>query len=296
MRTFFRKIFTALLLLPISFYRACISPLLPASCRYVPTCSQYAAEAIRRHGPLLGLWLGIKRICRCHPWGGSGYDPVPETRLYHLHTHALKTTTADEYAVCNPYPRYPLSVVAQHPECRFSVGIHPYESGNADEKAWAEVVAATALPQVAAIGECGLDTTRDTPRPQQLDIFCRHIALSEQTGKPLIIHCVKAFDTLTALHRQYRPQQAWIIHGFRGKPQQAEQLLREGFVLGIGAKHNPDIFTVCRPENCLLETDEDETPVAALYRQAARAWKMPRYRAVAQLARTFAEKFHLDRE
>lgn len=63
--------------LPIHFYRYCISPMLPASCRFTPTCSQYALEALRKHGPIKGLWLAIRRIARCHPWGGSGYDPVP---------------------------------------------------------------------------------------------------------------------------------------------------------------------------------------------------------------------------
>ena len=72
-----KKIVSQLLLLPIYFYRNCISPLLPPTCRYTPTCSQYAIEAIKKHGPLKGLWLTIKRICRCHPRGGSGYDPVP---------------------------------------------------------------------------------------------------------------------------------------------------------------------------------------------------------------------------
>lgn len=66
-----------LLIFPIRFYQLCISPMLPASCRFTPTCSQYAIEAITRHGPLKGLWLALKRILRCHPWGGSGYDPVP---------------------------------------------------------------------------------------------------------------------------------------------------------------------------------------------------------------------------
>lgn len=67
-----------LLLAPIYFYRHCISPLTPPTCRFTPTCSAYAIQAIRRHGPVLGLYLSIKRILRCHPWGGSGYDPVPE--------------------------------------------------------------------------------------------------------------------------------------------------------------------------------------------------------------------------
>ncbi len=70
-----------ILSLPIHFYRACISPMLPASCRYTPTCSAYALEALRLHGPIRGLWLAIRRVARCHPWGGSGYDPVPPPKI-----------------------------------------------------------------------------------------------------------------------------------------------------------------------------------------------------------------------
>ena len=66
-----------LLSLPVHFYRMCISPMLPPSCRFTPTCSQYALEALRKHGALRGSWLTIRRLLRCHPWGGSGYDPVP---------------------------------------------------------------------------------------------------------------------------------------------------------------------------------------------------------------------------
>ena len=66
-----------LLLALIAFYRTCISPLLPPACRYTPTCSQYANEAITKHGAFKGGWLALKRILRCNPWGGSGYDPVP---------------------------------------------------------------------------------------------------------------------------------------------------------------------------------------------------------------------------
>lgn len=61
----------------VRFYQLCISPLTPPSCRYTPTCSQYALEALRKYGPIKGLWLTLKRLLRCHPWGGSGYDPVP---------------------------------------------------------------------------------------------------------------------------------------------------------------------------------------------------------------------------
>jgi putative membrane protein insertion efficiency factor len=71
------KFLSYLLLFIVYFYRACISPLFAPSCRFIPTCSQYAIEAIKKHGPFKGFYLTVRRIFRCHPWGGSGYDPVP---------------------------------------------------------------------------------------------------------------------------------------------------------------------------------------------------------------------------
>lgn len=64
-------------LLLIRFYQGAISPFLPAVCRYTPTCSHYAAEALQKHGLVKGGWLATKRIVSCNPWGGKGYDPVP---------------------------------------------------------------------------------------------------------------------------------------------------------------------------------------------------------------------------
>lgn len=61
----------------IRFYQAAISPYFPPTCRYTPTCSQYGLEAIKKHGPFKGVWLTLRRLVSCHPWGGSGYDPVP---------------------------------------------------------------------------------------------------------------------------------------------------------------------------------------------------------------------------
>jgi hypothetical protein len=80
MLKFIRKVLTHLLLAPVFFYRYAISPLLPPSCRYTPTCSQYTIEALQKHGPFQGTVLSAKRILSCNPWGGSGYDPVPEPK------------------------------------------------------------------------------------------------------------------------------------------------------------------------------------------------------------------------
>lgn len=66
-----------LVLAAIRFYQAAISPLRPSACRYVPTCSEYARQAVERHGPWRGGWLAVRRVLRCHPLGGRGYDPVP---------------------------------------------------------------------------------------------------------------------------------------------------------------------------------------------------------------------------
>lgn len=62
----------------IRLYQLVVSPILPGACRYLPTCSDYAMEAVSRHGPVLGGLLTARRLCRCHPWGGHGYDPVPD--------------------------------------------------------------------------------------------------------------------------------------------------------------------------------------------------------------------------
>jgi putative membrane protein insertion efficiency factor len=66
-----------LLTILVSGYRWLISPVLGSNCRYCPSCSEYAIEALRRHGAIRGTWLTLRRIARCHPWGGCGYDPVP---------------------------------------------------------------------------------------------------------------------------------------------------------------------------------------------------------------------------
>lgn len=74
------RFITWLLLIPVYIYRGAVSPLLPPSCRYTPTCSQYTIEALKKHGPIKGSYLSAKRILSCNPWGGFGYDPVPESK------------------------------------------------------------------------------------------------------------------------------------------------------------------------------------------------------------------------
>lgn len=81
------SILKKILIIPIRIYQYTISPLLGSNCRYTPTCSHYMIGAIEEWGPLKGLWLGIKRISRCHPWGGHGHDPVPKKKKNQANQH-----------------------------------------------------------------------------------------------------------------------------------------------------------------------------------------------------------------
>jgi putative membrane protein insertion efficiency factor len=83
----------SVLVVLVRAYQVMISPYFPPSCRYTPTCSQYAIEALEKHGALKGIWLATKRIGRCHPWSDGGYDPVPDTKN---HTNDSNTTNLPE--------------------------------------------------------------------------------------------------------------------------------------------------------------------------------------------------------
>ncbi len=81
MLKFLKKIIGYIFLAPIYFYKWGISPFTPASCRHIPTCSEYFVEAVKMYGPFKGGWLGLKRLSKCHPWGTHGYDPVPKITI-----------------------------------------------------------------------------------------------------------------------------------------------------------------------------------------------------------------------
>jgi putative membrane protein insertion efficiency factor len=89
-----RKALVAILIGFVKLYRLVVSPWLGARCRFVPSCSDYMTEAIDHHGPVQGIIMGLKRITRCHPWGGAGHDPVPELkRKYQLENNNLNEGT-----------------------------------------------------------------------------------------------------------------------------------------------------------------------------------------------------------
>ena len=128
-------------------------------------------------------------------------------------------------------------------------------------------------PNVYMIGECGLDNVRLTASMEEQEtIFRHHIDISEQARKPLIIHCVKAIDRLIAIKKEIQPRQTWILHGFRGKPQQAVQLLAQGIELSFGPHFNDKSLLAAYQQHRLwLETDDSTSTIAEVYNQASQS-------------------------
>lgn len=258
---------STLISLPIHFYRHAISPMFPPTCRYSPTCSQYALEAIKIHGPIKGLWLAAKRIGRCNPWGSFGYDPVPPRGKFieknikdfkDIHHHLSNFTEpaeSDRIVNLDYYERVPEGGY-------YSIGIHPWSTDGMSRKeaddAIEKVRSQASLANVTAIGECGLDRLKGGDRNIQEYIFREHIDISEKTGKTLIIHSVKSHEDIIRIKKELNPEQLWIIHGFRGKKESALQLLNQGIALSFGEYFNEDTVRSVPAEMLFTESDESK--------------------------------------
>ncbi|MCF0160375.1 MAG: TatD family hydrolase [Bacteroidaceae bacterium] len=137
-----------------------------------------------------------------------------------------------------------------------SVGIHPWWLTSDWKHDFREVQRWSTRPQVLWIGETGLDKQRGPSFALQEEAFIAHVRLSEQVEKPLIVHCVKAVDELLALKKSLRPKQIWLYHGFRGKTQQMQQLLRAGFHISFGASFHAEALCACPEDFRHAETDD----------------------------------------
>ncbi len=142
----------------------------------------------------------------------------------------------------------------------YSVGIFPLYEGDW-ENAWVNLRQVAASPRIAAIGECGLDKRSRVPLGKQMQYFNWQMSLAARMNKPLIIHCVRAWQELLKVHDMNPSGTMRIIHGFRGKPELAEQLLAKGFYLSFGLKFNEASFLSCPPAYRLAETDDEKVSI-----------------------------------
>lgn len=182
------------------------------------------------------------------------------TQISDWHTHRMDAPP--QRAVIN----LPMDVLLQPSLFRpdsgrlYSAGIHPLYDGDWDQAMEGlEQLAARSL--LFAIGECGLDKRCRATLPKQCGSFIRQMALSDRLHLPLIVHCVGCWDILLRLNRQHPSQVQRIVHGFRGKPALAGQLLSAGFYLSFGPKFNAESLIQCPPGRRLTETDDTDLTI-----------------------------------
>lgn len=151
-----------------------------------------------------------------------------------------------------------------------SIGLHPWHvDADWEKRLYRDVEPLISQKQIIAIGETGLDWLHGGERNWQEKAFCMQIQLAEHYAKPLIIHCVKAIDLLLSLRRRFKPEQTWVIHGFRGKAEQARMLVNQGICLSFGEHFNPDALKACPADMLFLESDESKLSIEEIYSRAA---------------------------
>lgn len=152
----------------------------------------------------------------------------------------------------------------------YSVGIHPCDLSEWNaKKQLDELQGLLEKSPFAAIGEAGLDKLASASMQLQIEVFEAQVHLSERYCLPLIIHCVKAMDELLAVRKRCNPLQPWIWHSFRGKPEQAKQLLDKGFYLSFRELYPAETMRVVPDERLFLETDDTGLSIEAVLRKAA---------------------------
>jgi TatD DNase family protein len=189
--------------------------------------------------------------------------------LIDVHTHQQ----GNPCAVRNLFPG---EVDQIRPGSVYSVGLHPWNLKKDKDSRWLEVLKTVAgKREVVAIGEAGLDKLTDVSMDEQMAVFEQHAEIAEKAGKPLIVHCVRAWQELIAVKNRRRPAVKWIVHGFNSKPTVAKMLLDNGFMLSFG-KAILDVDTNASAvlkqigyQHFFLETDDSDSGIERIYTAAA---------------------------
>jgi len=191
------------------------------------------------------------------------------TKFINLHTHKF-SNLSDVIEVVNQYPwEFGTSIP------NYSIGIHPwYIDENRLESDLEIIKEKLQLSECLALGECGLDKRVEIPLDLQLSVFKKQLEIVKQTNKPVVLHCVAAYDEVIAIKKEMNIENPMIIHGFSKNEQVAKSLLNNGFYLSFGkyVLRNPDlekVFTFAPENQILLETDSIEESIYQVYEKAA---------------------------
>lgn len=188
-------------------------------------------------------------------------------KFINIHTH---TNSDENFSILNCYPN---STDFNTP---FSIGIHPwFINKNTIEDELIFIKKKLLHKNCYAIGECGFDRLSEVNYTLQITVFKEHVKLSEAYKKPLIIHCVKAFQDLIRLKKELKPTQKWLIHGFHKNSQIANDLIKNGCFLSFGkallySEKLQEVFFTIPLDKIFLETDDADIDIATVYEKASR--------------------------
>lgn len=184
-----------------------------------------------------------------------------------LHTHLDRGAT-DTIEVCQwnvVSPEMPL----KNKISVYSVGLHPSDALMWNHERKQKMHAMIDKSNVAFIGEIGLDASIGVALDVQKAVFSDQLSLASNNSLPVILHMVKCYDVLLQIKKHYQQIPAWVIHGFRGKPELMKQLLDHGFYLSFGTKFNEESLKRCPLNRLFLETDVHEQSLKDLYEKTA---------------------------
>lgn len=191
-------------------------------------------------------------------------------KFFNLHTHQF-TNQPEVLELVNQYPQEFDAAIPF-----YSIGIHPlFIDENRLDKDFQVMEQKLALPECLALGECGLDKRAETPFEVQQLVFEKQLALAEKHQKPVVIHCVAAFQELIEIKKRLKIMVPMIVHGFSKKVELAKQLIDNGFYVSFGKNllRNPELESVFQSipnDRFLLETDMVEEGIQAVYTLAAK--------------------------
>ena len=201
---------------------------------------------------------------------------ISEPSLIDIHTH--DQIPADILGIRNIFPRE-AEIPSQFPTHLFSLGIHPWYLHNQSGQEIDELLKAIKASNIVAIGEIGLDRACGTSFSLQETYFKKQVEIAGMYNKPVIIHCVRAYPEIIKIKKDYSLEIPWIIHGFNGNQQIAEQLLIHHFYLSFGPsllkrKKIQDVFIHIPEERIFLETDDSDIPIGEIYLKATKLRKI----------------------
>lgn len=189
----------------------------------------------------------------------------PEIPFLNIHSHQER-----RQGEWNVYSINATDLSKSIPEHKFlACGIHPWFITPQWKEEFESMKVLWQQPQTLFVGECGLDSNSSHPIFLQEEVFRLQAEWAVSQNMPMILHCVKAFDPIIALYKQLCPRAPWVIHGFRGKPQQLQSLLHLGFYVSFGKLFNPESATICPSDRFFIETDEFDIPIANIYQHLA---------------------------